>query len=74
MNIEATVRIGKNGITESVIEEIRSQLKSRNVVKIKFLRNSDRSDMNGKAKALASRLDAEVVDVRGFTIVLRKAR
>lgn len=72
MDIEATVRIGKNGITESVIEEIRSQLKNRKVVKIKFLRNSDRTDIKGKANDLAARLDAEVVDVRGFTVVLKK--
>ncbi len=72
MDIDATVRIGKNGLTESVVEEIRAQLKKRKVIKIKFLKNTDRSDMKDKAEELAEMVGAEVVDVRGFTVVLMK--
>ncbi|MGB9636673.1 MAG: YhbY family RNA-binding protein, partial [Thermoplasmata archaeon] len=35
--LEATVRVGKNGLTLSVINEIKKQLKKRKVIKIKFL-------------------------------------
>ena len=37
--IEPTIRIGKSGITESQIEEIKKQLKKRKLIKIKFLRS-----------------------------------
>ncbi|MEM3567177.1 MAG: YhbY family RNA-binding protein [Thermoplasmata archaeon] len=60
--IEATVRVGKNGITESVINEIRSQLKKRKVVKIKF------------AEMLEEKTGAKVLDVRGGTVILSAKR
>jgi len=39
--IKATVWIGKQGLTESVIEEVILQLEKRHRVKVKWLRNAD---------------------------------
>ena len=37
-NLKATVRLGRNGLTESIIEEIRVQLAARSLVKIRLNR------------------------------------
>ncbi len=72
MNIEATVRIGKGGITDGVLNEIKEQLKKRKVVKIKFLKNAEREDMLSKAEEIASFTGGKIIDVRGFTITIEK--
>ena len=72
MELKATVQIGKSGITPEIIEEIKMQLKKRKVVKIKFLKNADRRNFKEKAEFIAKRANAELVEIRGFTMVLRK--
>ena len=72
MEIKATVQIGKDGITEGVINEIKAQLKKRKIIKIKFLQNSDRDNFREKIKNLAERSDADILEIRGFTAVLKK--
>ncbi len=72
MDIDATIRVGKNGLTPELIDEIRTQLKMRKIVKIKFLKNTDRENMKEMATKLAKEVNARVVDVRGFTITLEK--
>ncbi len=72
MNIKTTVWVGKNGITESLLNEIASQLEYRKVIKIKFLKNSDRENFREISNQIAEYLGAEIVDMRGFTVTLRK--
>ncbi|AGB04964.1 putative RNA-binding protein containing KH domain, possibly ribosomal protein [Aciduliprofundum sp. MAR08-339] len=72
MEIKATVQIGKDGITEGVINEIKAQLKKRKIIKIKFLQNADRDNFREKIKNLAERSNADILEIRGFTAVLKK--
>ena len=72
MELKATVQIGKDGITEGVINEIKTQLKKRKIIKIKFLQNADRENFKEKVKELAEKCNADVVEIRGFTAVLKK--
>ncbi len=72
MELKATVQVGKKGITPELIEEIRAQLKKRKIVKIKFLKNAERENFKDKVKEIASKVDAEIVEIRGFTFILRK--
>ena len=37
-SLKATVRLGRNGLTESIMEEIRTQLSARSLVKIRLNR------------------------------------
>lgn len=37
-SLKATVRLGRNGLTESIIDEIRAQLSARSLVKIRLNR------------------------------------
>ncbi len=72
MDIKATVQIGKGGITESVKKEIKEQLKKRKIIKIKFLQNADRDNFKDKIEKLARDVNAEILEIRGFTAVLKK--
>ena len=64
-DLTPTVWIGKQGSTETMIEEIVSQLKKRRMIKVKWLQNTDvdPEDIALKAKA-------NLVEVRGRTMVL----
>jgi RNA-binding protein len=63
--LKPSVWIGKKGCTEATIQEIIRQLKDRRVVKVKWLRNTEVDPA-----VVAERADAEVVSVRGRTMVL----
>ncbi len=74
---EPHVRIGKSGITEGVIGEIKRQLESRGVIKVRVLRTYLReSGLKTKdvAEEVASRVNARVRDVRGHVFVLEATR
>lgn len=65
--LKPTVWIGKQGCTESTIEEIVAQLKKRTVIKVKWLQNTE---VDPQAVADAAR--AVLVESRGKTMVLRE--
>ena len=64
-DLKPTVWIGKHGCTETMIDEIITQLKKRRVIKVKWLQNTD-VDPEGVAVQARARL----VEVRGRTMVL----
>ncbi len=72
MELKATVQIGKEGVTEGVLNEIKAQLKKRKVIKIKFLQNSDRENFKEKIESIAEQTNAKILEIRGFTAVLKK--
>lgn len=72
MDIKATMQIGKGGITDGVKREIKEQLKKRRIIKIKFLQNADRENFKEKIEKLAEDVNAEILEIRGFTAVLKK--
>ncbi len=72
---KAHVRLGKAGITEGLIREVKRQLDNLGVIKVKVLRSYLR--VSGKktkeiAYEVASKVNAYVADVRGHTFVLVK--
>ncbi len=80
--LEPIVQIGKNGLTETVIEEISKHLEKRKVVKIKCLKyflDSIESEGSGSqkvkevAKTLQERLNCSISCV-GFSIILSKKK
>ncbi len=72
--IKPAIRIGRNGLTTSVIEEIRSQLKARRLMKVLALRSylSDNTMDDAASDINNSIHGVHVIDVRGHTIVLYK--
>jgi len=70
--LDATLRVGKNGI-ESVSEELNTQLTDNEFVKVKFLRSARGGTTSEELAAeLADHVSADVVRVRGHTAVFER--
>lgn len=72
----AHVNIGKNGITDSVIQEIERRLKNEGVIKVMVLKSFKK--ISGKdtaeiAEEVSKRVNAKLIDVRGNVFVLAKS-
>jgi RNA-binding protein len=64
--LKPTVWIGKQGCTETMIEEIAAQLRKRKLIKVKWLQNTEVDP-----EAIALQAKARLVEVRGRTMVLK---
>lgn len=70
--LDATIRVGKNGV-ESVADELDRQLGDTDMVKVKFLRSArGGTDTETLAAELADAADAELYRTRGNTAVFRR--
>jgi RNA-binding protein len=65
------VRIGKNGLTDGVIQEIRNQLKQKKLIKIKLLKALVEVQSRFEiADTLKIKTGAELVHVVGNVVIL----
>jgi RNA-binding protein len=72
-SIEPATHIGKNGITDSLIEEINRQLKDNKLIKVKVLKSAlDTIPREEIARQLAAKTGAELIELKGNTVVLFK--
>ncbi len=64
-DLKPTIWIGKQGMTETIIDEIRSQIKVRKVIKVKWLESTgvDPEEIAGKSGTI-------LLQIRGRTMVL----
>ncbi len=71
IELKPTVMVGKCGITESVITEIKNQLKNRKVIKVKILRSA-KEEMNRKeiAESIVKLARVKLVELRGNILTL----
>ncbi|MBW2984647.1 YhbY family RNA-binding protein [Candidatus Woesearchaeota archaeon] len=71
--LEPIVRIGKNGLTEGTINEIKRQLKKKKLIKIKLLKSFVQArDKKELIKEIASLTNSEIIESVGFILVLHK--
>ncbi|MGN0177348.1 MAG: YhbY family RNA-binding protein [Methanobrevibacter sp.] len=68
-----TINIGKNGINENIIEEIKRQLTANEIVKLKFAKNIAR-DKDKFIDDVVSQTRAKLIDVRGHVAVIYKKK
>ena len=68
-DLKPTIHVGKEGVTDSLIEEVKLQVKTRKVVKIRMLPASG-DEKDAIAKDISERSGAVLVDVRGSIILL----
>ena len=68
-----TINIGKNGVNDNVIEEIKRQLKSNEIVKLKFAKNIAR-DKDKYIDEIITQTKAKLIDVRGHVAVIYKKK
>ncbi len=69
VDLKPTIHVGKDGITDSLIEEVKLQVKTRKVVKIRMLPASG-NEKDVIAKEISERSGAVLVDVRGSIVLL----
>ena len=69
--LEATVHVGKEGATQTVVEEIVRQLDKHKLVKVRVLQSLERS-REEIADELAQASGSVLVEIRGRTVVLAK--
>ena len=74
-NESATVRIGKDGVSDQVLKEIDKQLQKNKMVKVKVLSSAlGAEETNHIASNMAEQIGAYLVEVRGHTFMLFKRR
>ncbi|MFT4310435.1 MAG: YhbY family RNA-binding protein [Candidatus Woesearchaeota archaeon] len=70
-DIQASVRVGKSGVTHGMLEEIASQLKKRKVLKIKFLKSyCEQFVLPQDIERIVLYTQAHVAQKKGNTVVL----
>ena len=67
------INIGKNGINENVIEEVKRQLKNNEIVKVRFSRTIA-TNKDEFLEEIVSNTKSQLIDVRGNVAVLYKRR
>jgi putative YhbY family RNA-binding protein len=75
MSLKPAVIIGKQGLTENTIEQIRLHLKSNKMTKVKLSRNFlDESELDKKeiAKEIAEKTKSDLIQQVGFIAVYHK--
>ena len=68
-----TINIGKAGVNDNVIEEIKRQLKANEIVKLKFAKNIAR-DKDDYIDEIVTKTRAKLIDVRGHVAVIYKKK
>lgn len=71
-NIEPTFQIGKAGINENMVEQLKRYLRKRELIKVHILQNNF-EDKKELAANLSELTESELVQVIGSMIVLYKA-
>ncbi len=67
--LRPTVHMGKEGMTDTLIEEIAKQVKTRKVVKVRLLPSVE-EDRKQVANELADRSGSVLIEVVGHTVLL----
>ncbi len=70
-HLQPLFQIGKNGLTQSVIEQIEEALESKELIKVNILQNCA-EDKNEIAQTLSEQEGIHVVQVIGNIIILYK--
>jgi RNA-binding protein len=73
LEIKPTVHVGKEGLGESIIEELKAQLKRSKLVKVRILTTAGMSAAE-VAAAMEEATGAKLVDVRGNTAIFSDKR
>lgn len=68
-----TINIGKAGINDNVIEEIKRQLKSQELVKLRFAKNIS-SEKEIYIAQIVEKTNSKLIDFRGNVAVIFKKK
>jgi RNA-binding protein len=69
--ISPILNIGKNGVTDTLIEELNKQIKANRLVKVRVLKSAEEGkDVKTIAEEIADATRSTLIEVRGRTVVL----
>jgi RNA-binding protein len=69
--INPILNIGKNGVTDTLIEELNKQIKAKRLVKVRVLKSAEEGkDIKAIAEEIAAATRSTLIEVRGRTVVL----
>ena len=69
--ITPILNIGKNGVTDTLIEELNKQIKANRLVKVRVLKSAEEGkDVKVIAEEIADATRSTLIEVRGRTVVL----
>lgn len=65
------LNIGKNGVTDTLVEELNKQIKANRLVKVRILKSAEEGkDLKNIAEEIAAATRSTVIEIRGRTVVL----
>jgi len=77
--LKTEIRIGKKGLTETVIKEISARTKKKSLIKVKFLKSffynpdiSKKETIKEALKIISEKANVKVLETLGSTSVLSK--
>ncbi|MBR9676098.1 hypothetical protein GOV05_03760 [Candidatus Woesearchaeota archaeon] len=71
--LQPVMQIGKNGLSDSVIAEIKKVLKKKKLIKIKLTRGAlEELDKKDLTSMIVEKTDSYLIDCVGFTITIHK--
>src|SRR5690606_26745405 len=68
-----TINVGKAGVSESLIEEIRRQLKAEELIKVRFARTVA-SEKESYITEIVEKTNSKLIDLRGNVAIIFKKR
>lgn len=69
--LKPAIRIGKNGVTENIINDVKILVKKKKIVKIKVLRSALNSEtMKDIADRIVEEANLKIVQLRGHSVVV----
>lgn len=73
-NEPPSFQVGKNGVSPSVLKELEERFKQKKIIKIKLLKNGPYENRSEAVQKLQQHLpkEVELLEVRGWTVILRK--
>ncbi len=76
-DINTSVRIGKNGLSQSIVNEINGQFENRETkaIKVELRKSGSYSSDKGReeiAEEVARKTNSELIDIRGKKFILYK--
>jgi len=70
--LKPVIRIGKNGVTGNIINDVKNLVKKKKIVKIKVLRSAlNSATMKDIADKIVEETNLKIVQLRGHSVVVR---
>ena len=66
------INIGKQGVTDSLVEEIKTQLAKHGVVKVRILGSARSKERKIIAKEVCGKTNSLLEELKGYTFLLAK--